>query len=1014
MKVYKDISASGKPDAAFVQKLAQIKDVEHLQEIAEVGAENFIPIAKEQLVKSDKAAAAKIHETLTGTGFEFLDPDWIEKGIETLIEGNQPGIQQSWSFVQLYLEKILLHMLNNAAVYGADEGVITTEKKAALPSIIAGILNAAEKYFKEKNSHIEAKIEKLLAENPAKSREQHLIDLFTQEAFNIVGLNEDAPLPFPSFAKKPVLNALKEKILPPILYNLYKDIVNPQKLQTDYHNKLNTMLIEEGHISPEISSLVKTFQIGTPPQELQNKLWELTGTAEAAKNIETTCSLLAGEIKQGVKSYLAGEADDIAKMLNELLPGKHFQTTAEGQLPWLAEAIKSIAVSQGAMPQGAWDYLDKMIETGLLKMLVTLADSAVQLPAAEGQNPKDMIGANIIVMLLTVMEKHRKEISVEAAKAKKIKNPKAKQEKLRKIFGPVAADLLKIGEKDGDLALSLKDLPVPEMFKATLWNALKTKLLPDLLSKIYTDTIAWEDAAKTEKKKMHDLWGTTHPEYFIGAISQYVQDYLPFYLSTSKDELGGTIFNAFEEYLKNAHDKEKAKAVSDYLNAHKQTLQGMIGQNIQAIGEADDLAVQQAWPAVKEYTEAALYRLFTGFGESIKYAESEDPDFLVDTAIAAMKIMTDHFQTINRVTAESDKSYAYKVSDEQMRKGFGRERHPGVPLNPKDIPENDKIRLQNFFVPLGKKLLSLAKINGPQDLPVPAPIQEQVWKIFQEKMLPEVMMNIYKKILDPDTIDTLLLSSLESLNTALESLPADGLSEEEDIHEDPKQKELNTTCGKLVKQLVEMLPPSLTTFVFTNIKAVQQMSAEALGKAVRKNLGKWTLLELIDTGMFKGLPNWHPGEWAKPPGVLAGQEKFIPHKVVMQEGVAVSSTHEMKFDFPKTPEEKAALQKVKEMQSAANLKKLKSNFTKTISNRMKSTFKGFITGQWNKFQGFLDRSTRKYFGEFGLKVKHQVDKIFHKVFFTVIGNALAVVFYPIYKLSWFIIDWQISGKSMLL
>ena len=192
MKMYRDVAVSGKPDQAFAAKLGHFKDMQHLQEVAEVAAENLVPLAKEMLTQADTSAAEKLQAALEGTAFGFLDAQWIQKGIEAAVEGQQPGFQQTWSFVQQYLEKILFHMLSHAAAYGEPDEAVA-EKKAALPAIVSSLLGAAEKYFKENNVHIEAKIDALMREDPSKTREQHLIDLFTKEAFMIAGLSEDVP-----------------------------------------------------------------------------------------------------------------------------------------------------------------------------------------------------------------------------------------------------------------------------------------------------------------------------------------------------------------------------------------------------------------------------------------------------------------------------------------------------------------------------------------------------------------------------------------------------------------------------------------------------------------------------------------------------------------------------------------------------------------------------------------------------------------------------------------------------
>ena len=949
MKLYQDITIGKAAVTEFDEKVSKFTGLEHLKEITEISAANLIPLIKEGGQENSSVISNNIDVALKENGISGFDQVWIKNGIEHLTLSNEEGIKQTWKFLENYLQKLLYYALTHIAVaYEAE-----FPKKNIIAQITGNILKILEKYFLDPNGKTKVRLEKLILKHPEKTKDELLFEMFSEEALKITGFDDKEALPVPSFVKGCLLNVLKSKVLPLLLNKLYTDIINPQSLKQFYYNKLNELAIDEKTLSEEISSLAINYQKNKLPQDVQDKLWEIAGTSDIAKQIETTCMLFANDIKGVIKKYIKDEAADIAKLINELLPDKKFLGSGEGGVPWLAEDIKAFVNNSSVEHPQSWEYLENIIETALLKVLVKAAE-AVDNPSspfisANGEHPKTFLAANIIVKLLTIMEKHHQTIAVDMIKAGKASNPMVKQAMMREIFLPVAADLFKIFElKTGPtMASPLEDLPVPEALKFSLWKTLKTKVVPDLLAKMYCDITAWEDAVKPEKHKLRKAFNTTHPEYFCAMISQYVQDFLPFYFSTSHLELADVILNAMGEYLKEAENKEKAQSIVHYMEAHEIAIKELLGKNVKGIGEIDHSAVQESWPMIKNYVEAAMIKIFSGMSGNIKIIENKDHTFLVDTAISLLTIMTEHFVTINKIKQLPgiNKSKAYQVKEADMLTGFGAKLHPGVPKNLVDPTENDKLRLKDFFIPFTGKLLELANVKGPKDLPVPAAMQENMWMIMKEKMLPEVFLKLFKIVLEPETLDLLMLNSLETLSQALDSIPDESgfIYEDQDVEDDAKQKELNKACGELIKQLVDLVPQTFTNYVFKNIKIVHTLTAEALGKSVRKYLSKWTLLKFIDQSLFNGLPKIHPGHWAKAaPDAPEGYDKFIPEKLVIKDGKVVSSSHEIKFEFPKTPDEKVAFDKLKIQQAQENSKKLKEKLTETISTRLQATIKEFI------------------------------------------------------------------------
>ena len=84
-----------------------------------------------------------------------------------------------------------------------------------------------------------------------------------------------------------------------------------------------------------------------------------------------------------------------------------------------------------------------------------------------------------------------------------------------------------------------------------------------------------------------------------------------------------------------------------------------------------------------------------------------------------------------------------------------------------------------------------------------------------------------------------------------------------DPEDDETQRALNHSCGRLVKELVKLIPNSVAGAIL-NIERVGSMTEEAIGHAIRKKLGNESgpFLKIINKGVTAGLTSIDPlGRW---------------------------------------------------------------------------------------------------------------------------------------------------------
>ena len=260
------------------------------------------------------------------------------------------------------------------------------------------------------------------------------------------------------------------------------------------------------------------------------------------------------------------------------------------------------------------------------------------------------------------------------------------------------------------------------------------------------------------------------------------------------------------------------------------------------------------------------------------------------------------------------------------------------------------------------KLLKICGIDGAKDLAVPEEFQEMGLKKIKEDVLPAVMDNIFQKVLDSKTINTMLLNGYQQLNIALENLQK---SPSKDSTSLPKNDEFDEKCRKLLEVISATLGLRLRHLV--------ELSNFQLGEIVRKSLEKETLTTLMDLGTKKGVENILKGEWQ-----LDGTYQEAPAGVKVEKSLLQENLEEEK----EIEEDIQKLKEISELRGKSRSLTLDSLFSQTF-NLFKTKWDATVDAIFKSYA----ESVRKFFKDIGLKL-----------FFEGLGKVLGMLIYAIKKL----------------
>lgn len=907
---------------------------------------------------------------------------WFTKELILVGKSENYDLKQIWKLVGGYLEPMLIYIFSSMS---ESESLNGLEKKpqSAIGTIIVKFLTIVNRFYHTYFQKIQQRLDqlKMSGENPEEDKVLlRIFDKLAQDALTMMGLNAASKIPLPSFIKDVFLQHVKS-MAPEFLFKQFMAFKNISINNDETRKKLRSLLFDPKNLeNSSVTTKVISELYGNKAcstlnmfHQFYQSLWQESGTERIAKTLEAMCaassSKLVTAIIQQYDPSLSKEGN------NQFLLGLHEKFTLH-------------------------------VETMLLEMLVHVIENVEDNEKFEmGKHPKYLLVINALLQIHHMVGKQFNEIGEELGKIRQKydRDSEAYRNAATQLFSDLAEKLHRFFGVDPFKHLPLQELPGGDSLKAVLLSSFKKNILPDVLYKLYAEATDWQAKLQESLSTLDQTYHTSHPKWACKVLAQYSTDFIRHYLNSSNDAAAKLLLTGLKDYFSQIKNSSGGY-VSETFEERKEDVESLISKNLQTVATTDDPEFAAFWPALNGYLEAIVAKFFAQFSTTIREIESENPDLTVDIATQILKETAEHFSIVTRVTEESGVDESFQVPLADMLLAFGKELHPGIPANPSDSEEvKDQIRLQGCFVPLAKKMLELANLTL-EDFPIPSFMRQQVGDMLVNKILPLVLMRAYQKAFEPQVRNSLMLNFIQTLYVALNGVQApkrENDLEEASTRPDPKKKDLYETCGAVVLELIKLIPDTAVQYVFMKEK-VKNMSAEAIGDAIMPYLSRWTLLQMIDSMIYSGLPSFHPAKWE---GKL-GREDLVPRKAfVRPDGkMELKPVKDFKFDFSSTQAELTSMEEAKIKEAFKVRLELRNGFTKTISQQLHAKVWAVIKSLWTSLQDQLNDFIERLFPEKGLRVKSFLDKIFSKVFFDIIGSVIEFLASPFIAFSKFITE----------
>lgn len=941
-----------------------------------------------------ESIAASASRVFAGSDvFKTYLSKWLVGQLEAFFKCQNPDIKLFWKFLGSYLEPVMLHVFRHMADIPSSDKHLDMLYPDVSGIIAIKFCTLTNEFYNANVDVIEARLQACKQQGMEYDSDAELISLFASFSDNILlmmGLDDPSRIPIPEFLKNVVFVELKS-LLPSLLLKQYLALKECPLNDQECSKKLHTLFFDTKNLrDPSIATSVLSTIHHQRPTNTENlseifyqELWEKSGTETIVKTIEGMVSVYS--------------SDFVEIMFDQLGLSKQTRLNEEHN-PFM----KHLRV-----------FLKSMTEIALLNMLAHVVETTPEnTHLRHKDHPRLFLLMQALVRLCDIFEKGTKnlpeklqEIDMEFA------DPSRRAQEIRKAFLPLASELQIFSSQKVLDHLPLHGMPGSEGIKEMLWEVIKYTILPDFLYTIYSEFISWHSQRHHSYQVLEDCYHTTHPVWASRVVAQYITDYIKHHCVTYHDDAAKSIVQSLIANFAQSNDSH-GQYVRKILTEKSEIVESMLSQNIYAAGASKEPPITLMWPIFTKYVEAVIVKLLAKVSLVIRDIEADHPDFMVDAAINILKITSEYFNTLYTLSQKYNEDHIYTINPNYLIVGFGSKLHDGVPLDPSaPDAEKDQIRLDGWLLPLVYKFLKLADLSA-NDLPLPSFVRKPVGELLTDTIFSGALLHSEQTLLEPYIRDTIVLFSVESIYAALNAIeptPKDAMQDVEGSAIDPQRKRLNESCGTLVLEMVKLIPDTMVQYVFMKEK-VKNLSAEAIGDAIMAYLSKWTLLQVLDTLMYNILPNLHPSKWEG----KAGRESLVPRKAILQPDgkMALQPVKKFKFTFPETPLELQEELDKKAAKTEEVRQQLRDGFTRTISSQVFAKAWTFMKLLWNSLQAQFDEWIALHFPDKGPHIKESLDKIFHKIFFDLLGPVVVFLSYPLIQLIKYIAEKiQIDRKS---
>ncbi|MEC7839578.1 MAG: hypothetical protein VX777_06030 [Chlamydiota bacterium] len=914
---------------------------------------------------------------------------WLSDKLISLLNSRHPAMEAFWKVTEEHLTSLLTRHIGKLAKISSEDSGSLHNEFHLFPCIINNIFTIINEFVKELNTECV---------------DDQMFKPLTTLLLDLVGFD---------YHKKELVTLLRDHILPKHAHEIFVDIREPlnciEKKERELCQYYYDPEVVMGHFGDSTPKSIETFFSSiTAGQDRfsihQEELWDLTG----AKRMKDQLKRIAGTIGEDIRAFfidmMSKDSDKIVEMINVTLPRQNFEGSyAES----LALGLKRVADSDNPSVLATLDYIEKHVTALVFKGMVNLI---VHSPGVLTDQENQLFPLNIALKFFRITKNKLLNLKEKFLQAEQSEDPKTE---LRHLFAGFSTDLV-----DMVFPNFADELPIPRLFKSHVIEALKTKLIPDYIASSYRQLMAWDFEEEETIRGLQRTFGTTYPGEACRIVGEFTKQVLPYFFFRYDDSVSGALLEKIIYYFREkSTGKEKNQILSD-IEESSVTLEHLIKKNIKTLGAIENVpdidletpeSINELWAFSADITKAFTLKMLHNIGKKIDDLENPtsskyDKDFLLKISVPILQAVTEHFNRINKVKRDTNKANAFEVTYESIVSAYSDEIHAALP---RDLStpswEQDKERIDKFFKDFSQKLFELADFTDITMMPFPDPLKGDLYNIAKNELVPRVALSIFQKIMEPHSLNVILLSILEIFNETVEEAPENTLDE----YCDEDQKKLNRICGELAVEVVELIPTAFTKsiFKFSKVKAV---TAEKLGRSLRKQLNSTSIKKMVNKLIVNGLPMLHLGEFKGEPR----KERFCTQKLRLgPNGINVAEPAPFDMNFPKSEEAINVYEAVKKKNAATLEVKLRKTLSKTIATEIESASIEFFRSNWIRFQRAWDLLIKKYLGAIGAKTKKFLDIVFGFIVFRIVFSCLRVLMFPLYKLGGVLLNSYLSERA---
>lgn len=410
-------------------------------------------------------------------------------------------------------------------------------------------------------------------------------------------------------------------------------------------------------------------------------------------------------------------------------------------------------------------------------------------------------------------------------------------------------------------------------------------------------------------------------------------------------------------------------------------------------------------------SEMTLLRAFSNLtnrinARAVTPGEIYEHDFVLNVVLQMVQLAGDHFSIIN----ETKRQYGSEVDEGALRSAFANayELHRGLNYPPdSNAAEIRQRAIDTFFEGASEKFLEIALPRGPGDLEAPTLAKGFLWSKLKGVVIPNVFADQVDTILDPATLDSIVLSVLNHYN---DPKPKPTVSSGALAHPlNKKLRDFDKECGRLVKEVATFLAPNMSKLFFL-WPHLQEKIGEAVGSSIYDIVTNRNFInKAINSGLDAGLPSFHPGRWERDDN----KKVFRPLKKVTMPGdrEGLQPAEECSFSFAINKSEQDAECEQHEQDKDEIRAKLVETLDATFNKQIKSLLPDMWCKMCCRVSGVIDPIIEGVAGEKGLLVRERICTVLDFAVRVVIGKVLAIAFFPVTHVVRVVVDHYTWSKA---